>query len=578
MEQNVNSFDKLAKSLSDNERKKILDKIQNKESMADETVSAEKLTNKQRHLIMAQNEMKKLSFLDKFILKITAFITGKNVVQYLIEKKLQNLQMEIKRSNLNIIDFSKDTFTPYFLEIIKKLAKVLEKAREVFACYIQDTTVFEHLIIYLVEKYLNEQQKQFLKQTEPDQNFFTDLKLTDEKIQKEKSAHFNKFISSLNGSQFSSLELQVNNLYILWKLIEFPFNNIINCNLVLYPNDREKQNQIKWTAIQNDFIYLTDIFSNLLISSNKIVIFDDLKNFTYQNDSANITPLSDENVKSLYALLRSLESFAQNIPFIKITSYFTKNLYYATKKLKPINLYEKYKTAKKKQINELWQNTTQLFMNNKLTEKINKFLPDFNFKSLTNFTEDICSEIIKADIKPFISIKRLNYIYQFLISHFQISIEPVINKLMVDGEFKREFQKKELADTYYLLKDKIAVIENFDLSFAEEEKDGKRLQFLLTKVKIDFNLKTNLKHYIEEKDGISNRICQETIEKLGFIKIYLAKMSHEDPGSLPFISNIFNLHYPEHTPIIKTIKENLAILEQFIEIYEFLLKEKSNNS
>jgi len=226
-------FEKLAKNLSDKERQELLSKlkpedrsnIEKSDGALSQKREDKKLTAAEQYKIALEN-FKKSGFLDKFLVILASFFSGKNKEELIVEKEFSRLKKEIQNKYYNILNFEDKTFTSNFANEIILLNESVQKVKEIVDVFFRNTDFYNEFIFTFLEKQFGEGLKQALKKIEPE-----DIKSTEfidkTAFLRERDRRIKEFFDVVDKTKFDFHIKQIEKLEITLKILKFDYGKLL---------------------------------------------------------------------------------------------------------------------------------------------------------------------------------------------------------------------------------------------------------------------------------------------------------------------------------------------------------------
>ena len=266
-------------------------------------------------------------------------------------------------------------------------------------------------------------------------------------------------------------------------------------------------------------------------------------------------------------------SIKEKLPFKEIFQYFKKNLLYSVKPVKTkIDFIDIYKEYKKTIINALWEDFYEKIKITNLNQLLNKLLKtEYSYDTLPNFTPELKNNIEKLSTFKVRNVHILNFFSDFLKIIYKPKVEMVINRILIDGIFKKDTEKSNLSVAYYTLTNFYDKIKEFDTKFNEEKELGKKINITLKKIASDSAFKASLINIVTDINEESSKILFEANECLQLINIFLKNLLDVNNPKIVPINNFDKIKIPgSPNPfvVVEKINKNLSSYFEIVNLMQ----------
>ncbi|HOJ63829.1 MAG TPA: DUF5312 family protein [Spirochaetota bacterium] len=571
------NFEKLARELTEEERKNLLNKLKDykTDSKEEEThILENKKNNKKDQETLAKTIYKKNGIFYKLFIIILSFFSGKNKYEVVIENELNNIKREINLTYYHYVNFSEEKFTSNFIKEILPVIKICSDLLPIFNRYFSDNFYYYGFIANTIEKNFPDKIKNAMDMTLPE-NLENRVEFIDKMaFFKERDNRLKKFFLQLNLMLFESMSQQVNKFELLIRLVNFNFNEILTNFLVENIAEPIKNSNVaKFSMVEDVLHKFYRIINSINFSFEEIGFIMNLIEYSKENPPNNEQNKDfDENtIQKIKELLDLIKIIKEKIPFKLIFQYLYKNIMYKPQLIKiENNILEIYKEYKRTLIEKLWNKHFISIRKNNLNFLISNFIKDYNFETLEFFTIHLKDEIEKTVSTKLFNVHLINFIIEFLQSIYKIKIEPVINRILIDGIFKKDNQRANLSVAYYFLNNYLEKIREFDVKFSEEKELGKRIFLAIKRISSEPNFKTALINLVSEINGESSKIKNELYETFKSILEFLEMLiDFNNPTKVP-LTNFDKVRVPGYPNSFIAVEKSINYLNDFFKIIKLI--------
>ncbi|HOV15174.1 MAG TPA: DUF5312 family protein, partial [Spirochaetota bacterium] len=373
---------------------------------------------------------------------------------------------------------------------------------------------------------------------------------------------------------------QFNKFEIFLRILNFPYDKILKDFFIFDLKEPiTTNNNCDFTKVEE---YLSKFFR--LISSVNFV-FDEV-NFIYEmiDYSANVLPSVKANFKEVDVkfkeeeILKFKDIFQQiivikeKLPLKEIFQYFKKDLLYKVKPVKiKIDFIDIYKEYKKTVVNAMWEDFYEKIRITNLTQMLNGlFKTEYSYDILGNFTIELKNKIEKLSALKVRNIHAINFISDFIRNIYKPKIEVIINKILIDGVFKKDTDKSNLSVAYYTLTNYFDKIKEFDLKFDEEKDLGKKISITLKRIATDNAFKASLINLVTDINEESSKIVFEANECFQLIQTFLKNVIDVNNPKIIPINNLDRVKIPGHPNSFVAVENANKSLNKFFEIIKLI--------
>lgn len=567
------TLEKLAKELTEEERNNLLNKLKNYKSDIEENLLIEvKKDSVKEQEILAKTIYKKRGLLYRLFVIILSFFMGKSKYEIVIENELSNIKREININYGSYINFYENRFTSNFIKEFLPLIKLCKELLPIFNCYFIDNFYYYGFLANIIEKNFPEKVKNFMDMTLPE-SLENRADLIDKVIfLKERDNRLKKFFLQLNLIYFEAISQQVNKFETIIRLVNFNFNEILRNFLIENIDEPIKSsNFAKIDQLERLIHNLYRILNMINFDFNDIIFIMNLIEYSKENPIDSEINFNEDTIEKTKKLIDVVKNIKEKIPFRLLFQYIYKDIAYKIPPLKIANnVFEIYKEYKKTLIEKLWNNHFILIRKNSVIFLISNFIKDYNFETLQFFNLRLKESIEKLISIKLLNVHVLNFIIEFLQSIYKIKIEPVINKILIDGIFKKDNQRANLSVAYYFFHNYLEKIREFDLKFSEEKEIGKRISLITKKIASDPNFKTILINLVtdinEESTKIKNELCETYKLILDFLELLI---DLKNPAKVP-LTNFDRVKVPGYPEPFIAVEKSIEYLNEFLKIVKLI--------
>ena len=463
----IKGFEQLSKELPDEERKDLLKDItddlkiypeentgENDDSSIplkterDADADAEGSLSDHRY---AEKVYKKIPVFERLLLFFLRVFTGKTLQEVLEIHLLRKLGKEIDSKYPALVDPKSGKLKEGFYNEISILNASLDIFREPVN-FINKNRISE-FYRFAARKEMAGFEEDLLNKTDPEKLYELGENKDIASLKTEILKQFEQTLESIEPEEKREMYEISKSFFYLSQAVNFPFDHLKKMFLIepngnrfcIFGNARKQLGQLdsllaSMTVEMLQFDKLCDHLFDFYIANNEV------------REKAGTTELPDDNYsarvrnKALSAL-NQVFSFRKTVPLTKILKVMYKNLDY-----KP----EKYSGG------EEWFNIYRKMLRDEIEEKGESYIYRLKKKNVLKRLKSHVPEI-PAEEKYFFSVKHNDNVYPltkcsllyflnlFYLKFYLPKIEKVVSTIMLDGNFYKETNRKELNESFNLI-------------------------------------------------------------------------------------------------------------------------------
>ncbi|MEW5816452.1 MAG: DUF5312 family protein, partial [Spirochaetota bacterium] len=509
-------FVELSSSLSEQERRELLQKIHKSLSLNQETEESifKKEYSPEEKEVLIKVDIDRSSWLKKLIIWFKSIVSGKAKKEIFLDLKIASLKSEIQRKSPGITGFETRNLYPKTAELFFKLYSVVYPLVPFFSSLWKKPRVFEQAYTFLLEQKVPNVKrniKDFITIDEMEglfsksglKNVIVSLILN----------RISAYVDSISENIFLEIEKQIMPLYYLKDVVFFPFRSFFTLfHFAPVPDD--KSPVFKTASAMLALEYLEKMYY-ALYSVGKVN-----EPFSLEHDFAkNLTDIlksedqgekieTDEDGFTAEALINSVRkifSAAKNLgtalPLAQLIKYFRKDPYYHLLVYMPkLYLREFYLSMLKlrilTQFDRLFPEIHKLVVEKKImrlfeSEKLEKFHYYRKYVSL---------DYKKLGLPFFTHIKSLNLLYNYIKIYYKKNVQNLVQIISRSAISQNRITLNRLLLLAAAMEDLESKIRQFDLSLSPDGEDGKLFQRLRSGLAADTTQQRLYRNLVIQKD------------------------------------------------------------------------------
>ncbi len=561
---NRSVFDEMAISISEKERRDLIKKINRSMNLNDprieETIYHVEISKEEKDKYIKE-EILKLGFFKKLILKIKKFLSGKTEIAAYTDMKFAALKKTILRKLPGITNFDTRIISKSFAEYVYVLFLKTSPLVYLFEEFWKQGDTFQNLLTQLVESRFPGIVKtidDLLSDEDAEKIIFE--KETKTSIKEEVLKQFNNYAKKVSDSVFYDIEEEILPLYYFRPIIVFPYFEFLKV-FGFNPYSENSSFAFKSAPVFSSIEYIEKLYyaiymvlkvirpikiNSLLakyfykgfeeeieedsdnqedIDSSLNDDFDEEKSDT-NNQSSNSDKGDAGKLKWFYNRLDSIydevKKINKKIPLVELIKYYRNDYYYKlafyVPKLKLKELYfANLKIQVLEQINEKYAKAR----NSMIEKSIDKFFKGKPFMRFQHFRTYTGFDYEKMGIGYFTNIRSMELLYNYLIYYYNEGIRQIIDITTRTVLGQDKITATTLMMQISTIDDAYVKIQDFDKSLSPDMDDGKLFLRLRYGLGNDTAYLKMYKTFLTQKNKASKDIIQRCIEAFdNIVRIY----------------------------------------------------------
>ncbi|MBP5448627.1 MAG: hypothetical protein J6Y01_00755, partial [Spirochaetales bacterium] len=168
------------------------------------------------------------------------------------------------------------------------------------------------------------------------------------------------------------------------------------------------------------------------------------------------------------------------------------------------------------------------------------FNQEYNYHSLYRLNPHFKQQIEQMHYITLPYIYKLNIIVEFITSVYKTKIEPVMSRILNDGDFKKEKTRNDITSYYYLLSNYEQRIREYDEKFNPNKDEGKLL------------------YQLQQQSGKNETATAKFVDMIDKInqdsQNFITEIQQSFKHIYDFLISVNDVHNPHNVPIINTDK------------------------
>ncbi|MFW5727836.1 MAG: DUF5312 family protein [Spirochaetia bacterium] len=522
MEQKNWVMEKLARSLTEKERRQFLKQIHN--SLRDDAAEQHRLdrvdTSQEEIKVRLRQEIRRMSPFRYIVLLIKKVFSGKTIEQVVLDYKLNRLRHIVRHKEPGLVSFETRTLKPlmaervfdlfvYTIPLKHFLEKLWKEEREI--------GTFHQLVYNIIERQIGVEVETCydLLSLEEMVKLYRASGSKDAIIQ-ETNTRLDKYVESIDKSHFQRIEEILSPFYHLRDLVLFPFSRFFGMfHGTIRPDNPEYQPLFQKTsavamldeleelyyALYNaaqtkvsrhfDADTVREIFDTLYpsrgseaegkqnasdISEEELVRDDDLGQ---EEPSSEVDTDAEKFIGDIERLIDSADGFLKKVPLPQLIRAFKEDPYYRLVVYFPrIDAVSFYRTMKKLTMRgEIHEKIAEV-RKEALAQERSELFKNVKMRALHFYRSYSSIDYEKLGITPFRYYQALLVLFNFLSTFYRGNIQKVLQ--LLDGMISEQdrITRERLLKHSSACEDVLYKISELDDSMSPDQDDGKKFQKL----------------------------------------------------------------------------------------------------
>ncbi|MCG8571047.1 MAG: DUF5312 domain-containing protein [Spirochaetes bacterium] len=575
-------FHELSNELSDFERRKLLQRLSVYNPEKEDYLTNNNKNQPEQASNIKKKEyidkvLKSIGFLRKIILMIKSFFRGQKVENIIIEDELNRIKRELNNHYGKYFNFQEQKFTHHFIAKFMPLLVNIKFIMSDFVIFDEDKVHFYDFLAFMIEKTNNLELTNILEETLPENIENKKEFLDKNKYLIERDNRLKKYFSQFESQVSHNLNPQYIKLDLLFKIIFFKYDLLTRNFLISDIGDEVTPiNVADFYSVVDVLEKIYRLFTSFNVSYQELFIMDDFfdyfRRFPIEKGNDEIVEIARYQ-DAILKIFHNIEELQKEIPFTVIFQYLYKNLFYQSKQIVySSHINDIYRTYKRTILEKLWENRYHELKYQNIMEMIHELMPGFNFNTLEYFNFELKKNLEKYSQKIIEDFYALNLICEFLKKLYLNNLEVYINKILIDGIFKKEQVHSNLSAAYYSLNSMVAKITAFDNKFKTDNVMEKKVTMTLRKVANDPNYKSPLINIVSDINSESQELRKEAEEAIRFITQFChTLMDLNNPSNIP-ITNFALLRFTGYSSSYSATEYAINLFQNFYEIYQLVVE------
>ncbi|MFP4563330.1 MAG: DUF5312 family protein [Spirochaetia bacterium] len=490
----------LARSLTDGERRRLLDKVRRSVTLIESTaenIYQKEMDEEERETIV-RNDLNRASLILRFRLWLRRLFTGKEETEIYLNLKLKSLKRAIQQRNSELAGLDTKSIYPGFAEEVFAVYTRLFPLIPLFRHLWKSKDRFEALILDLVGNRVEEPKREltdFLT-IEEMQNIY-ERTGTKKSIHEQLVRELERYCESIPDDHFGNLEKGIKPVYYLKDFVLFPYQNFFKLFQFTPDEDTEEPN-FRSASVRLALPYLEQLYYAVYAAS-KIedpvsldqdfaeMLCDSGEDFTGEAPCGKIE--SGDVDGTVRGVVREIRNFQGKVPLVEMIRYFHEDPYYQLVFYVPKLYLRDFFVSKLKlmllpKLDEIFDDVRRQVID----KQIKELFPNTSQEPLLYYRDYMSLDYNKLGIPTFSYTKSINLLYNFIRIVYRRQIQEIIQILSQGVLRQNRITLNRLLVHIATLEDLETKIRILDESLSPDEEDGK----LFTRIR--YTLATDATH------------------------------------------------------------------------------------
>ena len=516
----------LARSLTDVERRRLLDKVRRSVTLTESTgenIYQKEMDEEERDTIV-RNDLNRASLILRFRLWLRRLFTGKEETEIFLDLKLKSLKRAIQQRNSELAGLETKSIYPGFAEEVFAVYTRLFPLIPLFRHLWKSQDRFEALILDLVGNRVAEPKRELT-------DFLTIEEMQDiyERTGTKKSIHeqivreLERYCKGIPDDHFGNLEKGIKPVYYLKDFVLFPYQNFFKLFQFTPDEDTEEPN-FRSASVRLALPYLEQLYYAVYAASkieDPVSLDQDFaemlcdlgEDFTGETPCGKIE--SGDVDGTVRGVVREIRSFQRKVPLVEMIRYFHEDPYYQLIFYVPKLYLRDFFVSKLKlmllpKLDEIFDDIRRQVID----KQIKELFPNTSQEPLLYYRDYMSLDYNKLGIPTFSYTKSINLLYNFIRIVYRRQIQEIIQVLSQGVLRQNRITLNRLLVHIAALEDLETKIRALDESLSPDEEDGKLFTRIRYTLASDATHQRLYRSLINQKDSEVKSLIERGKEAL----------------------------------------------------------------
>ena len=416
----------LARSLTDQERRQLLDKVRRSVTLIEKTgenIYQKEMDEEERETIV-RNELNRASLILRFRLWLRRVLSGKEESEIFLNLKLKTLKRTIQQRNSDLAGLETKSIYPGFAEEVFAVYTRLFPLIPLFRHLWKSQDRFEAMILDLAGNRVQEPKRELIDfLTVEEMQDIYEKTGTKKAIREQLVRELERYCEGIPDDLFADLEKGIKPVYYLKDFVLFPYQNFFKLFQFTPDEDTEEPN-FRSASVRLALPYLEQLYYAVFAAS-KIedpvsldkdfaeMLCDSGEDFTGEDPCAQLESGDvDETVRSV---VEEIRSFQRKVPLVEMIRYFHEDPYYQLIFYVPKLYLKDFFVSKLKlmmlpKLDEIFDEVRRQVID----KQIKELFPNTRQEPLLYYRDYMSLDYNKLGIPTFWYTRSINLLYNFL--------------------------------------------------------------------------------------------------------------------------------------------------------------------
>ncbi|MBN2352066.1 MAG: hypothetical protein JXD23_05800 [Spirochaetales bacterium] len=537
-------FEELSGTLTDIERKELLDKIHKSMEGSDGEYYIHVDLEEEEKKRLIREEIGSLSLWRRFVLWVLKTLTGRDRDQVFLSMKISEIKRSVRRTNPGLTGFETRELTVKFVKCVYDLYTAVWPVIEFYQYYVNEPSFREQLVFGLFSSVYDQAKHRLEDFIEPEELEEVFAQANGQQgIQNMLSKRFDEYMKSLPGSIFQKLDAEITPIIAMKNVALFNYKELFQYFDYYLPHTLEKKYPFFRSApamvvIDHLERLYYSIYYALKNTENSTAVNEQVMSAYYVARTLGIDPArgGQELARrrgeverethllrvNIQALIEETMRFYAQVPLLDIIKYFRRDPYFRFKFYIPVlPLRQIYSQALRKLLRSEVDGRISEIKGRVIDRKIRELFRDLSLTPFVNATEDGAEFYLRLSLPYFSRLRSLNLLANYIrkvYREFIHDVVQVVSQYFFTTNKRNQNRLLQYASAIEEVDEKIA---QYDKSLSPEEDDGKTMLRLRYNIANDFTHQKLYKAFLSDKDRDAQDILERGIEQFaGFKNIF----------------------------------------------------------
>jgi hypothetical protein len=516
----------LARSLTDQERRQLLDKVKRSVTLTEnsgENIYQKEIDEEERETII-RNDLNRASLMLRLRLWIRRLFTGKEEFEIFLNLKLKALKRSIQQRSSELAGLDTKSIYPGFAEAVFAVYTRLFPFIPLFRHLWKSQERFEAMILDLVGNRVEEPKREltdFLTIEEMQEVY--EKTGTKKAIREQIVRELEKYCTGIPDEIFRNLEKGIKPVYYLKDFVLFPYQNFFKL-FQFTPDENTEEPNFRSASVRLTLPYLEQLYY-AVYAATKIddpvsldsdfaeMLCDSGEDFTGEEPCSQIE--DGDIADTVRSVVREIRRFQMKVPLVEMIRFFHEDPYYQLIFYVPKLYLRDFFVSKLKlmllpKLDELFEDIRRQVID----KQIKELFPNARQEPLLYYRDYMSLDYNKLGIPTFAYTKSINLLYNFIRIVYRRQIQELVQILSQGILRQNRITLNRLLVHVATLEDLETKIRALDESLSPDEEDGKLFNRIRYTLASDATHQRLYRSLINQKDNEVKSLIERGKEAL----------------------------------------------------------------